>query len=107
VARGRHITHGLAFPVVNEDTLGGGVPGDMHVARPIQGARARERRPRVVVARRVYHGDTMLLQASHLLQEKTLGLKGEPIAVEEVASDQERVGVLSYREVSGAAEGLP
>jgi hypothetical protein len=49
----------------------------------------------------------MLLQASHLLQEKTLGLKGEPIAVEEVASDQERVGVLSYREVSGAAEGLP
>jgi hypothetical protein len=48
-----------------------------------------------------------LLEAAHLLQEKPLGLEGESIAVEEISCDQECVGVLSYREVSTTAKGLP
>ena len=59
-----------------------------------------------MVAGCVYHGDTVLLEAPHLLQQEPLGLEGESVTVEEVSSDEQRVGVLSDGEVGGPAEGL-
>ena len=43
VARGRHVARRLTLPVMYEDPLGGGVPRDVHVRRPIQRPWARER----------------------------------------------------------------
>ena len=48
--------------------------------------------------------DPVLLQTPHLPQEEALGLEGEPLPVEEVAGDEDRVDVLADRQVRGPAE---
>jgi hypothetical protein len=60
-----------------------------------------------VVARGIHDRDVVVGESCCLLEEETLGREGEPIAVEEVPGDEERVHLLTNREVHRPTEGLP
>ena len=60
----------------------------------------------IVVAGGVDHGDTGIGESGQLARQHALGGDGQPLVVEEVASDQERVGSLLKGEVHQCAEGF-
>lgn len=107
VADRRHEAHRLTLMVLDQNPFGRGVPGDVYVCRPVQEAGTGKWGARIVIPRSVYDGYSVLLKTLHLLQEEPLGLEREAIPVEEVACDQEGVGVLSNGQVGGEAERVP
>ncbi len=107
VAHGGDVAHGLALLVVDGDALGRGVAHNPHVGGPVQGAGAGLGASRIVVPRGVDHGDAVVGQAAHLLQEEALGLEGEALVVEEVPGQQHGVDVFPDGQVHPRLEGVP
>ena len=60
-----------------------------------------------MVPRGVDHRHTVVTQAARLFQEKALGTEREPLTVEEIARHEERVNILSNREIGGPPERFP
>jgi hypothetical protein len=100
------VADGLATMIVNQNPTRCGVGRDADTLRPVDSARAHIGRPRIVIAGRVYDGDSVITQALGLVEEESLGLEGEAITVEEVAGDQNGVYVFTDRDVDGVAEGF-
>ena len=102
-----HEADGFALAVEDLEAPRRTIVCDADARRPVQGAGARGRPSGIVVARRVHHGDLVVLQPLCFLQKEALRLEGESLPVEQVSGDQERVNVLPNGEVDGSDERRP
>src|SRR5690606_16633403 len=83
-----------------------GVREDHHV-RPGHVAGAVPETAGIVVAARVADADAPLPQPGELLGQKPLGGEGDPVLVEQVARDEERVGARAQRQVYRPPKSFP
>jgi len=106
MSNGRHVSDGISRSIVNEESSWRGVGSHPYTRRPTQSSRTLFLRPWIVVSGCVHDRDTVIVEARGLREKKSFRLEGKPLSVEQVPRDQERVGVLSNREVDGVVKGL-
>jgi hypothetical protein len=102
----RDVPYRSSRVVVNEEAARRFVTGDAHTRRPDECARPTLRRARVVISRGVHHRDAVIAEPLRLFEQESLRLERESVAVEEVASDQERMYIFANGQVDGVSERL-